>query len=189
MLSAMKRRRAAAAVGDLGLVGALTGCFPDGMWVIGSGGGHVAPALYTSNVRPGGNCQVFIERVGAVSFQEQQTAGRSFIDIPSAQSGSSVVSQGCGPWVTPQARSYNPDRATARYGEYRVPTDLLTGTYVAPGAPGCAWQLVSSFNTGDASALLSSGSEVPGHQPRVHITTADKGFSTSPCGGWRRIGP
>ncbi len=178
-----------AAAGFVALVGSLAGCFPDGAWVIGSGGGHVAPALYTSSIPLGGNCQAFIERVGAVSFQESTNGGRSFLDIPSSQSGSSVVSQGCGVWVTPQKASYNPDRATAEDGEYRVPNDLLTGTYVAPGAPGCSWQLVSSFNTGDPTALLFSGSETPGHQPRVHITTADKGFSTSPCGGWRRVAP
>lgn len=189
-MSAVKPKQIVAAAGILGLAVSLAGCFPDGTWLIGSKPGTVGPGLYTSTIPLGGNCQFVIAVPNTTNqFTQTSNGGRSFVQIPASQAGDIISSKGCGLWVTPRATSYNPDRATAKYGEYRVPTDLLTGTYVAPAPQGCSWQLLSSFDTSNAGAILSSGSQTPGHQARVTITSADKGFSSTNCGGWHRVGP
>lgn len=184
----MNRRGLLAALGVVGIVGGLAGCFPDGTFAIGNGPGQLRPGLYTSTTALGGDCR--LDRTIANTFSDfgiESNAGRNFIQLP-AGPNQIVSSKGCGIWVTPKATSYNPDRATAKYGSYRIPTDLLPGTYVAPGAPGCAWQLLSDF-TSNPSSILSTTFQTPGKQPKVTITSADAGFSTNPCGGWKRTGP
>ncbi len=184
----MLKRRAFVAAGILTLLGSLTACFPDGSWVIGNKPGQVKPGLYTSTTPLGGNCQIDRHIVNNFSdFGLQSNGGHNFFQLP-AGANQYVISAGCGIWVTPKATSYNPDRATAKYGMFRIPTDLLPGTYVAPGAPGCAWQRLSDF-TSNPQSILSTTFWTPGTQARVTIKKTDAGFSTNPCGGWRRVGP
>ena len=183
----MNRRRVLVALGTAGIVGLLSGCFPDGTYGIGNAAGQVKPGLYTSTTVLGGDCRIdrTIANQPFSDFGIESNGGRNFIELP-AGPHQFIVSRGCGVWVTPKSTSYKPDRATAKFGEYRVPTDLLPGTYVAPGAPGCAWQLLSDF-TSNPSSILSTTFETPGKQPRVTIASADAGFSSNPCGGWKRV--
>jgi hypothetical protein len=185
----MNRKRGLAVIGIGAAVAVLAGCFPDGNFAIGNGPGQVRPGLYTSTTQLGGNCRIdrTIVNQPFSDFGIESNGGRNLIELP-AGPNQRIVSTGCGIWSTPKTTSYNPDRATAKFGEYRVPTDLLPGTYVAPGAPGCAWQLLSDF-TSNPSSILSTTFETPGKQPRVTITSADAGFSSNPCGGWKRVGP
>lgn len=191
MLTGMKRKRVAAAVGVVGLVGALAGCFPNGTWPIGNTPGHVKPGLYTNSIPLGGHCDLTLyvgNQFGAFPYAgTDETGGHSLFNIPNIQHAF-VVSTGCGLWTTPPANSYNPNRTTAKYGAYRVPTDLLPGTYVAPGGAGCSWQTFKSFAP-VPSSVDASGSYTPGTQPRVTIKKTDVEFDTYPCRGWRRIGP
>ncbi|HEX4019322.1 MAG TPA: hypothetical protein VHX15_21495 [Frankiaceae bacterium] len=184
----MSKRSCLTAAAGVGLIVSVTGCFADGSYAVGNKPGQIAPGLYTSATPLGANCQLDRRFVNSLSdFGLQSNGGRNFIQIP-AQPNQIVTSAGCGVWVTPKATSYNPDRATAKFGSYRIPTDLLPGTYVAPGAPGCAWQLVSNF-TANPQSILGTIFETAGKQPRVTITSADGGFNSNPCGGWKRIGP
>jgi hypothetical protein len=173
----------------LALIASLAACFPDGTWPVDNN--HVKPGLYTSNIQLGGHCQLTLfQRNQFGAFPQAGTdevGGRSFFEVPTI-ANAFVYSTGCGIWVTPQSKSYNPNRATAKYGAYRIPTDLLAGTYVAPGQQGCAWQTFKSFAP-VPSSVDQSGSYQRGTQPRVTIKQTDVEFDTYPCGGWKRVGP
>ncbi len=185
---AVLKKRAAQAAVVTGVAFGLAGCFGNGNHEVGVKGLEVRPGLYTSAIALGGHCVVAREQAGVSGFVGEATSsgGRSFIDILTTDTG--VTSSGCGVWVHPRIVSYNPDRATAKVGTYRVPTDLLAGTYAAPGGSGCSWQRLSSF-TGTPASIIAQNLN-PGLNPRVTIAGTDVGFRTTiQCGGWHRVAP
>ncbi len=185
----MRNKRVWQAGLGVALVGMLAGCFGNGVNYVGAKRGQVKPGLYTSNTPYGGNCFIFR---GATGFQPVGASaaplgGRTFIQVLTTDYA--LVSTGCGLWVTPQAGSYNPDRATAKTGSYRIPTDLLPGTYTAPGGPQCSWIRVSSWEGVAGSAAAKSvieRSPAGVTQAKVVIAKTDAGFVTGSCGGWTR---
>ncbi len=189
MLRRMLKKRILQATVGVGLVAVLAACtsFGNGTHYIGNGKYEVKPGLYTSTVPSGGFCTIERKQVNDIgdAGNDAESGGQIFIQVLPADIA--VVSLGCGIWAPPKATSYNPDRATAKSGVFRIPTDLLPGTYTAPGASGCAWARVSSFK-GDPSSVIAENPS-PGPNPKVTIAKTDVGFLTNPCGGWRRIGP
>ena len=100
--------------------------------------------------------------------------------------------------VTGQAHLLQPRPGGSRTGAYRIPTDLLPGTYTAPGGSLCSWTRVSSFKGDKASIIATSlppstTPPTPYHgvkNPRVTIASTDVGFLSDICGDWRhRVGP
>ena len=182
-----KTRGLAQAGAAAGLIASVAGCFGNGVHRIGSTPGEVNPGLYTSAIPLGGLCSVERKVVNDIgdAGNDAELGGRSFIQL--LPTDAAVISTGCGVWDTPKPTSYNPDRATAKVGMYRVPTDLLPGTYTAPGGPECAWERVSSFR-GDPKSIIAENPQASVH-PTVTIAKTDAGFVTNPCGGWRRVGP
>lgn len=177
-----------------GLIACLAGCWTNGVHVVGNGAGQLKPGFYTS-ARPLVSTQQACEfrryQSGKPLGNDVEFGGRSFIQILPTDTG--VFSEGCGIWDAPKASSYNPDRATAKIGAYRIPTDLLPGTYTAPGGPDCGWTRVKNF-TGDLAAIIATSSDPtkpfkPAFHPRVTIASTDAGFLSDICGGWTRIGP
>jgi hypothetical protein len=181
-------------LGIIGLIACLAGCWTNGVHVVGNGSGQLKPGLYTSARPLVGTSQACLFRLfssGKPLGNDVEFGGRSFIQILPTDTG--VFSDGCGIWDTPKATSYNPDRATAKIGAYRIPTDLLPGTYTAPGGPDCSWTRVKDF-TGDLTAIIATSSDPtkpfkPAVHPRVTIASADAGFLSDICGGWTRVGP
>ncbi len=185
----MRNKRVWRAVLGAAGVGVLAGCFGNGVSYVGVKPGQVKPGLYTSNTPYGGDCFVFrgAPRFQPVGATEAALGGRVFVQV--LPTDYAVVSSGCGPWVTPQAGSYNPDRATAKTGSYRIPTDLLPGTYTAPGGPKCNWIRVSSWEgVAGSSAARSVIERSPGGvtHAKVVIAKTDVGFVNGACGGWTR---
>ena len=185
---AVSKIRIAQAAVATGVAFSLAGCFANGNHPVGAKGLDVRPGLYTSAIPLGGHCVVEREQSGTPGFvgQAGSSGGRSFIEILATDTG--VVSSGCGVWKHPSIKSYNPDRATAKVGTYRVSADLLPGTYAAPGGSGCTWQRLSNF-TGTAGSVIAQNLN-PGLNPRVTIAGTDAGFTTTiQCGGWHRVAP
>lgn len=203
----MSKQRSLQVAAGIGLIGSLAACttFTNGPHVVGSNSKYeVKPGLYTSSkpvsTSPDFNTSCLWLRDLALNGKpstpkgnDQEFGGRSFIQI--LPTDTTFFTQGCGLWTPPKATSYNPDRATAKTGAYRIPTDLLPGTYTAPGGALCSWTRVSSFKGDQASIIatsLPSNPKAAYHgvkNPRVTIAKTDVGFLTDICGGWRRVGP
>ena len=184
----MFKKRAVQATLVGGIAFSLAGCFGNGVHPVGLKGTAVRPGLYTSAIVLGGHCAAERQQAGTAGFvgKVASSGGRSFLQV--LITDSSVISGGCGVWTHPRITSYNPDRATAKVGTYRIPVDLLPGTYAAPGGSGCSWQRLSNF-TGSVTSVIAQNQN-PGLNPRVTIAGTDVGFTTTfGCGGWRRIGP
>jgi hypothetical protein len=183
---AVSKKRAVQAAVITGVAFSLAGCFGNGNHSVGVKGLDVRPGLYTSAIPLGGHCAAEREQAGTAGFVgvAGSSGGRSFIDVLTTDTG--VMSSGCGIWIHPRIVSYNPNRATAKVGTYRVPTDLLPGSYAAPGGAGCSWQRLSDFK-GTAGSVITQ-SVNPGLAPRVTIASTDAGFKTTvQCGGWHRV--
>jgi hypothetical protein len=85
------------------------------------------------------------------------------------------------------------DRPTAEPASFRrragavaaVPDEVKPGTYVSDGGEGCYWARLRDL-TGGLNSIIANGGDV-GRQ-RVTILRSDKGFKTSDCGVWRKVG-
>jgi hypothetical protein len=177
-------------IGALGIlaVSTLAACAGDGTYLVGTRSGQTRPGLYTAAITAGGYC--YWERLRNTSGQfsgiiENGTsgAGREFVQI--AATDKAFSSDGCGKWSAAKAGSYNPNRSTAQPGSYRVPNDLLPGTYAAPGGSACYWERVSSWSH-DFSNLITN--HLGNGRQIVTIAATDKGFTSDGCGNWKRIG-
>lgn len=71
-------------------------------------------------------------------------------------------------------------RTTITDGIWKVGTDFDTGTYRAPGGPGCYWALLNSADTSD---IANNG----GFGPNQTITIDSAWFETSGCGEWTAL--
>ncbi len=98
------------------------------------------------------------------------------------------VTQHCGSWTRfigsgPQRTSVPGD------GVYAVNSQLKPGTYrtsgPAKGAYNCYWEIDSDF-LGQISSIVDNGNE--SGQAYVTVAKSDKGFRTSGCGTWKRVG-
>jgi hypothetical protein len=192
----MKIKRLAAATAGAGLVAALTGCFPDGVWKIGYGPGEVKPGVYATSVLPAAGCTTLLstrtpdnlpDAIGGTVFAQ----GWAVFEVPRLLHGV-VTSAHCGVWTSASPTTYNPNRTTAQVGTYRIPVDLEPGTYTAPAPKACVWFVHTSLSyvgSGSAGSLRVLGSTAAGHKATVTIRATDKAFITGDCGGWTRTGP
>ncbi len=173
----------------MALVASLSGCFGDGTTRVGSASNMAKPGLYTAVVPPNSDCHW--RRLSNLSGQFSAVLalggsgiGRLFLQV--LPTDAAVSSTGCGTWQPVQTASYNPNRATAKPGQYRVPNDLLPGTYAAAGGPLCIWH---RFNNWTGVSGSESGNGFSTTPLRVTIAHTDVGFSSYGCGNWTRVGP
>ena len=75
---------------------------------------------------------------------------------------------------------------TAKSADYRIPTDLLPGTYRSAGGKGCYWKRVNAW-TGDNNVIIANA--FVSHPQTVTITKTDAGFSSRNCAPWTRVSP
>jgi hypothetical protein len=66
-------------------------------------------------------------------------------------------------------------------GTYRVNTDIVPGTYRAPGGSSCYWARLKGFS-GSLDDILANG--FGDTSPIVTISASDAGFESSHCGTW-----
>ncbi len=203
MPSKKRLLQAAAAAGlAIGLAGCTT--FANGEHFVGRTKYDVQPGFYTGSKAVSSDPNAACVWLRDLNFtnpnvrdkgNDIEFGGRSLVQI--LPSDTTFLSQNCGLWTPVKPTSYNRDRATASTGAYRIPTDLLPGTYAAPGGSKCSWTRLSSFKGDKASVIASSlpkASSPPFKyqgvkNPRVKIASTDVGFLTDICGGWHRVGP
>jgi hypothetical protein len=75
--------------------------------------------------------------------------------------------------------------ATIEEGEWSVPAEVKPGTYRTTGGEGCYWARLKGFS-GDLGDVIANG--LPTGPARVTIARTDKGFTTSGCDPWRKVG-
>lgn len=184
-------RKKMISLGVFALLAALAGCsfLTDGISTIGGGAAQKPAGLYYTSVPANGFCYWARLRNTSGEFSGiiesgTGTSGRQYVQI--LPTDRAFHSRGCSLWLTPKPTSYNPNRATAKAGDYRIPTDLLPGTYTAPGGPFCYWARLSGW-TGALTQIIANGGFEP-HQVMT-ISSTDAGFSSESCGTWTRIGP
>jgi len=111
-------------------------------------------------------------------------AGPAVVTIKPGDAGFS--SQRCGSW-TSDLRPILADRTTFGSGTFIVGTDIDPGTYRTDGAAGCYWARLSGF--GGTLNEINANDFVPDPVPSlVTIRASDRGFLSSRCGQWRKVG-
>ena len=91
-------------------------------------------------------------------------------------------SSGCGTWSP-----YTPPDApveTFGPGTYVVGSDIVPGTYEAPGGPDCYWRRLGGFSAGFDELLAIENMSAPG---QVVIEETDVGFNSTDCGTWTLV--
>jgi hypothetical protein len=79
-----------------------------------------------------------------------------------------------------------PVAATFGDGQFAVPGEVKPGTYRATNPDGnCYWARLKGFS-GDLDDLLANGN--PSGPARVTIARTDKGFESTRCGEWTKVG-
>jgi len=87
--------------------------------------------------------------------------------------------------TTPKPAATAAPAATIEDGAWSVPGEVKPGTYRTTGGEGCYWARLKGFS-GDLDDVIANG--LPNGPARVTIARTDKGFTTSRCAPWRKVG-
>lgn len=168
---------------------ALTACYTDGIWEVGTGQDQIPPGVYMSQGGPdcwegrfdGGLLDADI--VGA-----NTSTGRGFIEI--LASDDYFLNDGCGLVLTPQAEPYTsyPELLVESDASHRIGVDMASGTWQSSGPGPCSWWRVSNWQWDypDYLNVIDSATDVMGAQT-VAIAPTDVGFESYGCGGWFKV--
>lgn len=165
---------------------ALTGCFKDGIWIVGQ---QVQPGLYRSMGADSGK-QCVYKRLGA----EGQLNGEGMAYVGNGPqylqvfpADSRITSEGCQLWVAaPDNQSARPEGAPYPDGMWRVGVDISTGRYRSAGSTTCEWRKLSNAGH-DSAAIISQGTIASGTTFELEVTADTAFFWTRGCMGWHRI--
>jgi hypothetical protein len=156
--------------------------FKDGTLQIGK---DIQPGTYRMR-QPSSGC--YFARLGGFSgslndiLANDNPRGAAVVDILPGDKG--FQSQRCGEWSA-DVSSVLTDHNAFGDGDFIVGTDIQPGTYRNDGSSGCYWARLANFTHG-LDAILANDN--PQGQAVVTISPGDKGFETSRCGKWTKIG-
>jgi hypothetical protein len=108
------------------------------------------------------------------------TEGPAVVTIPRSAGG--FRSGNCGEWTDDLAR-ITASKTTIGEGTYIVRTDIAPGTYRSSGGSGCYWARLRTFAGGLNAIITNNNTDTPAI---VQIASADRGFTSTRCGTWRR---
>ncbi|WP_159449082.1 S-layer homology domain-containing protein [Demequina sp. NBRC 110055] len=152
----------------------------DGFYAVGTGRGEVAPGIYTTSPRSGGECVWEHRDVPASDHRPAGTSswaasdfGPSIVEITSADT--SFSTDGCTPWR--ELRVTNPHGESFGRGDHLVGYDIGPGVYTAPGGSNCVWVTYANFRDAPDSELHDGA----GRSPKVIVTD---GIWSRGCGTW-----
>jgi hypothetical protein len=112
------------------------------------------------------------------------TNGPAVVTIAASDKGFS--STRCGEWSADlSAITKTPTDPFAGEGTFIVGTDIAAGTWRATGGTSCYWQRIAAFS-GEAHDIIANDN-VTG-PVTVTISATDKGFTSTRCGTWTKIG-
>ena len=91
----------------------------------------------------------------------------------------------CGIWTNDLSPITTSPGQPFAAGTFVVGTDVAAGTWRGTGGSGCYWERRAGFS-GEGKDVIANGfGDV---SPVVTIAATDKGFSSSRCGTWTKIG-
>ena len=160
-----------------------TASFGDGTWVVGS---DIQAGTYRSS-KTGSGC--YWQRLSGFSGEfsdiivNELTDAISVVEISSTDAGFST--ERCGTWT--QATSAITSSLSSPFGDgvFVVGLDIGPGTWTSPGGDSCYWARLSGFS-GDLNHIEANG--LGGANNILTIKSTDKGFESSNCGTWTKIG-
>ena len=156
--------------------------FGDGQHVVGS---EIKPGTYRTREGSSG-CYWAREKdfEGGVDslLANDNTDFPAVVTIMKTDKG--FESTDCGTWTT-DLSAITSSRTRFGDGIYIVGTDMIPGTYKSSGHTGCYWERMSNFTGGLNGTLANDNTD---SSAVVTIRATDKGFKSSDCGSWRRIG-
>lgn len=157
--------------------------FGDGTRVVGSGG---IPAG-TYRRLAGDNC--YWERLSGFGGTLGEIIANDFdfrmmvVEIKASDKGFS--SDRCGTWTNNLSPVTSSKTSPFGQGTYIVGVDIAPGTWSAAGGGSCYWERLSGFG-GQLADIIAN--DFGSTSPIVSIAPTDKGFKSSNCGNWTKIG-
>src|SRR5438034_3418144 len=167
--------------------------FGNGRWVVGA---DVAPGTYRFRSPPGPNCRWERWRGLGVDPRDllamELPVGPAIVTI--RPTDTLFFSEYCPPW-TSDLSSLHPPLNTFGSGTLIVGVDVAPGTWrtgCGVGCDKCFWERLSGFASGDGLGVDRGDVIVLGGPQRyetiVTIQPTDRGFASSFCGFWQKIG-
>jgi len=158
--------------------------FSDGTYVVGS---ELSPGTYRTL---GGFGTCYWERLSGFggTFGEiianRLADGPLIVTISPTDAGLSTTD--CGEWTSDLSAVTVSPTAPFDDGEYFVGVDIAAGTWRASGTGGtCYWERLSGFG-GTGNQIIAN--DLTETAPIVSIGSGDKGFASTDCGTWTKVG-
>jgi hypothetical protein len=168
--------------------------YGNGIYRVGT---DIAPGTYRTRSTPGFSC--YWERMRDFSGSSTEAIAAEYPDGPAivtiAATDKGFKTDGCPPWTQDLSALKAP---TAQFfgGTFFVGLEVAPGTWrTAAGAVSgtCTWARLSGFGSGDPflgdarGDIIASGGAQRG-DVYVTISATDRGFTSSRCGGWIKVG-
>ena len=162
---------------------AAVGSFTNGTKIVGT---DIQPGTYRTRV-PSEGC--YWARLSGLSgglseiIANDNTDGPAIVVIAPTDKG--FQSSRCGTWtrdISPITSS--PTAPFKGDGTYLVGVDIAPGTWRSSSSDSCYWARLSGFSGAGVRQILANNNGVG----VVTILPTDKGFDTSRCGTWTKIG-
>lgn len=112
------------------------------------------------------------------------SGGPSMVTIKPTDVG--FESSGCGTWTADLSPITASPSSPFGAGTFIVGVDIAAGTWQSSGTDSCYWQRTSGFS-GDFGEILANDFS-SGGASIVSINPSDKGFTSSGCGTWTKVG-
>lgn len=150
-------------------------------------GSTIAPGTYRTRQAAGG---CYWERLSGFSGEMSDVIANDFTDyrvvVTIASSDAGFKADGCGTFTSDLSAVTTSRTAPFSNGTWIVGTDIAAGTWRAPGGSGCYWERLSGFSGETTKDVITNGFGDSG--PTITIAATDRGFHSSDCGSWQRIG-
>jgi hypothetical protein len=134
----------------------------------------------------GGNCYwARLSGLGGTLGEIITNENTSYPEVVTIGPGDKAFqSRGCGRWTQDLSSITNSPTDPFKDGTYQVGVDIAPGTWRADATSTCYWARLRNFG-GGLDGIIANGND-PG--PVVTISASDKGFRSSRCGTWTKIG-
>lgn len=168
---------------------ALTACFPDGLWNVGTGENQMPPGLYSAE---GGQDCIWVRYDGGITEADMVGLhlGTKRVIVEIDASDDYFYSESCGTWQALPTTPFtaHPNAIVESDQDHRIGIDMAPGTWRSSGSGTCKWTRLSDWkwNVPSYDNIIDSGET--DDPATVVVDASDVGFESSGCGGWYKIG-